>query len=193
MGLLLETIKIEDGVIFNLSYHQQRVNQTRKKLFNLTNILNLEKNISPPSKGVYRCRILYDLTIKNIEYIPYKIKDITSLKIVSSSLEYKFKYKNRKLFDILLNIHNKVDDIIIEKDGYLTDISYANIAFYDTKKWITPQKPLLKGTMREKLINEGFLNPCNIQKEMLKDYTKIAILNAMVGFKVLTKIDPHTL
>ena len=190
MALLLESIKIKDGLIYNLFYHQKRVNYTRKSLFNAQDILELSKVINPPSKGVFKCRILYDLTLHKIEYIPYFPKKITSLTIISSSIEYQFKYKNRKIFDILLNKYNKTDDIIIEKDGLLTDTSYSNIAFYDTTQWITPRKPLLYGTYREKLLDDGFLSPQDIQPSMLKAYTKIALINAMIGFKIIKNLNP---
>ena len=191
MPILLETIKIEDGIVHNLHYHQERCNQSRQKLFNLNSILDLSLAIKPPKEGLFRCRILYDIIIHDIQYIPYTPKKISSLKIVSSSIEYQHKYHNRELFDMLLKIHNTVDDIIIKKDGYLTDISYANIAFYDKTKWVTPKMPLLEGTMRAKLIEEGFLHPLNITQEMLYGYTKIAIMNAMIGFKILTNIKPQ--
>jgi 4-amino-4-deoxychorismate lyase len=191
MALLLETIKIENGVIHNLNYHQERCNKSRQKLLNINKILDLSLAISPPKKGLFRCRILYDTIIHDIQYIPYIPKKIASLKIVSSTIEYQYKYQNRKIFDILLKIHNKVDDIIIKKDGYLTDISYANIAFYDGIKWVTPKKPLLKGTMRAKLLDEGFLHPINITPEMLQNYKQIAILNALIGFNILTDINPQ--
>ena len=183
--LLLETIKIDKGVIHNLPYHQERCNISRKKLYAAKDILRLEEYISPPPQGCYRCRIIYAQTIKSIEYIPYKPKEIQTFKIVPSTLEYTFKYANRDIFDALLQIHSDVDDIIIQKEGYITDTSIANLAFFDGKKWYTPSRPLLKGTMRQKLLNEGFLHTKPIQKEDLNHYSHVALMNAMLGFKIV--------
>ena len=186
--LLLETIKIEDGVIHNLPYHQARCTQSRQALYGATDILDLETNISPPPKGLYRCRILYKKNIRTIEYIPYVPKIISSLKIIASNVEYTYKYANRDALNSLLSRGKKYDDILIEKNGYLTDTSIANIAFYDGEQWITPQNPLLKGTMRQKLIDKGFLQTKQIKVDDISTYTQVALMNAMLGFEILKNI-----
>ena len=183
--LLLETIKIEDGEVSNLSYHQARCDESRKVLFDSKDILDLSSLIQAPSKGLYRCRILYAEKIHSIEYIPYTPKEIHKLKIITSDLVYDHKYANRDALNKLLQAQPDVDDILIEKEGYLTDTTIANIAFYDGEQWLTPEKPLLKGTMRAKLLDEGFLHTRNIKKEEITDYTHVALMNAMIGFKIL--------
>lgn len=188
MPLLLETIRIEDGQIHNLSYHQARCDQSRQILFHSTDTLDLSSIIDAPKAGVYRCRIVYGISLHSVEYIPYVPKEITSLRIVSSDIDYRFKYADRKALDALLLANKDVDEVIIEKNGYLTDTTIANIAFYDGSQWFTPEVPLLKGTMRAKLIEEGFLQTKNIQREDLAEYTQVALMNAMIGFKIINPI-----
>ncbi len=183
--LLLETIRIEDGEVFNLSYHQARCDESRKSLFASTNRLNLSSVIQAPHKGLYRCRILYNEKIHSIEYIPYILKEMHILKIISSDLEYTHKYANRDTLNKLLQSHTDADEIIIEKNGYLTDTTIANIAFYDGQQWFTPEKPLLKGTMRAKLLDDKFLHTKKIRKEDISNYTQVALMNSMIGFKIL--------
>ncbi len=187
--LLLETIKIEDGEVSNLSYHQSRCDESRKALFSSTDSLDLSSLIQAPPTGLYRCRILYNEKMHSVEYIPYTPKEIHRLKIVSSDLEYDHKYANRDTLNTLLQEQPKADDILIEKHGYLTDTTIANIAFYDGKQWFTPEKPLLKGTMRAKLLDEGFLHTRKIKKENLNNYTQVALMNAMIGFKILNNFN----
>jgi len=184
-SLLLETIKIEDGEVSNLSYHQARCDESRKALFHSTDTLDLSSLIQAPQKGLYRCRILYDKKMHSVDYIPYVAKEIHNLKIISSNLTYNYKYANREALNTLLQNQKDIDEIIIEKEGYLTDTTMANIAFYDGKTWFTPENPLLKGTMRAKLLDEGFLHTRNIKKEEIHDYTQVALMNAMIGFKIL--------
>ncbi len=186
--LLLETIKIEKGEVRNLIYHQNRCNYSRQKLFNSTNILDLQNVIQKPPSGLFRCRILYNEKIHSVEYIPYTEKKIQTLKIIPANIDYSFKYANRDTLNTLLSSHNPIDDIIIEKEGYITDTTIANIAFFDGKQWFTPLKPLLEGTMREKLLREGSLKTKEIKKEDLSHYTQVALINAMIGFKILTNI-----
>jgi len=183
--LLLETIKVEDGTVFNLHYHQKRCNTSRQKLYQSDDILDLSSVLSPPKKGLYRCRVIYAAKIKSIEYIPYAPKIISKFKIVSSELSYDLKYANRISLDTLLLTHQDVDEVIIEKDGYITDTTFSNIAFYDSKEWVTPSQPLVHGTMRQKLIDEGLLQPKIIKKDDIKNYTNVALINAMIGFKIL--------
>ena len=188
---LLETIRCEDGKIYNLSYHQDRCTQSRKELYSSTDILDLASFILPPKHGLFRCRIIYAEKIKHIQYIPYVSKEIHTLKVVSSSLDYHLKYADRNTINTLLSSHKDADDIIIEKQGYLTDTSIANIAFFDGKYWVTPAKPLLKGTMRQKLIDEGFLHTKQISKKDLDTFTQVALINAMIGFKILNHCNIH--
>lgn len=186
--LLLETIKIEEGEVSNLPYHQARCDESRKILFNSTDTLTLSSLIQAPPKGLYRCRILYDKQIRSIEYIPYSPKGMYRLKIVPSDLEYEHKYANRDALNKLLQMHSDADDILIEKHGYLTDTTIANVAFYNGKQWFTPENPLLKGTMRAKLLKKGFLHTRNIKKEEIGNYTHVALMNAMIGFKIINPI-----
>lgn len=188
--LLLETIKIEDGKIYNLVYHQDRCTKSRQILFGSSDILDLSSFIDAPKTGVYRCRIVYGKVLHSIEYIPYTPKEIQSLKIVSSEIEYSLKYTKRDALNALLGSNKDVDEVIIEKEGCLTDTTISNIAFFDGKKWVTPVKPLLEGTMRAKLIDEGLLHPREIRKEDLQNYSKVALMNAMIGFKILN-IEPY--
>lgn len=186
--ILLETIKISDAEVSNLFYHQERCTKSRKKLFGSKDTLSLGSFINPPSLGTWRCRVLYAQNIKSIEYIPYIEKAIHTLKIIPSSLEYSHKYANRDALTALVASQDEYDDILIEKEGYITDTSIANIAFYDGEQWFTPSKPLLEGTMRANLLDKGFLKTTNIRKEELACYTQVALMNAMIGFKVIKDI-----
>ncbi len=184
---LLETIKIEDGQVINIEWHNRRCNKSRLELFDEKKLLNLEEFIEAPQKGLYRCRILYDSEINSVEYIPYTPKKIKSFKIVKSNINYSYKYSDREELNELLD--NAYDDIIIEKNSLLTDTTIANIAFYDGKQWSTPINPLLEGTLREKLLSEEFLILKNIKSEDIKNYSHFALMNAMIGFQIQKNIN----
>jgi len=184
LPLLLETIKISEGEIHNLSYHQKRCDKSRLDLYHTTDIFSLKSIIHPPKSGLYRCRIVYGIKLQSIEYIPYQEKEIKTLKIVNTDLIYNHKYANREALNSLHTLHPSVDDILIEQDGYIKDTTIANIAFFDGTTWFTPKKPLLAGTMRAKLLDEGFLHTKDIRKEDIPHYSQIALMNAMIGFKI---------
>ena len=185
MPLLLETIKVEDGKAEDLLYHQKRFDKSRQDLFENAMEIDLSTVIKAPATNLYRCRILYDTDIRSIEYIPYRPKVIQSLKVVASNIEYTYKYANRDAFNALFQAHPNVDEIIIEKEGLITDTTISNLAFYDGGQWFTPENPLLQGTMRAKLLDEKFLLETPIQKKDIEKYSHVALMNAMIGFKIL--------
>ncbi|HHD81834.1 MAG TPA: hypothetical protein ENK82_08170 [Campylobacterales bacterium] len=183
MLLLFETLKIEDGKIFNVKWHNKRLNKSRKELFNLSTELDLLDYLtSPPSLGLYRCKVIYNETILSVEYFPYQAKLFKNFQIRPSQIRYDYKYLNREELESLKN--NPFDDVIIEKEGFLTDTSIANIAFYDRENWLTPKTPLLEGTTRARLLQKGFLKASPIKKEMIKNYTYFALMNSMIGFSI---------
>ncbi|HIP52359.1 MAG TPA: hypothetical protein EYG94_09760 [Campylobacterales bacterium] len=179
--MLFETIKVEEGKVFNLKWHNLRLNKSRKELFSSLSTIDLKDFISPPPTGLYRCKIIYNDEIQSVKYFPYQAKTFQTLKIVKSQISYKYKDTNRLDFQELLGEYN---EIIIEKDDLLTDTSIANIAFFDGEKWLTPHTPLLEGTTRARLIEEGFLKLENIKKENIKNYSHFALMNAMIGFRI---------
>jgi len=181
--MLFETIKIEDGKVFNIEWHNKRFNKSRQELLNLSNELNLLDYIStPPTLGLYRCKVVYDKNIISVDYFPYQTKVFKTFKITPSEINYDYKYFNREVFDSLKS--DGFDDIIIEKNGFLTDTFIANIAFYDGAHWLTPKVPLLEGTTRAHLLQEGFLKEYPIKKERIKNYTFFALMNSMIGFSI---------
>ena len=47
MSLFIETIRIENGRIHNLSYHNRRMNETRRNVLCQTDVLDLNDYIRP--------------------------------------------------------------------------------------------------------------------------------------------------
>jgi len=181
--MLFETIKIEDGNLFNLKWHNQRLNQSRQQLFGLSDTLNLLDYLEhSPQSGLYRCKVIYNSSIQSVEYFPYTPKKFHSFKVVPSNLDYGFKYLDRTELDALHS--DKSDEVIIEKEGLLTDTSIANIAVFDGQRWLTPESPLLQGTTRARLLEENFLSLHTIRKENLKNYSHFALMNSMIGFSI---------
>lgn len=178
----LETILCDRGIAHNLFYHQQRLNATLQK-FNIETHYTLSELISPPDQALYRCRFLYDSTSYHIEYHPYIFKKITSLRLIhDDTLEYSSKYSDRNVLNKLFDTRDGCDDILIIKNGFLTDTTTANIALLINNQWLTPNTPLLEGTTRSRLIHEGKIFPAPLSVSDLLGAQKIALMNAMIGF-----------
>jgi len=180
--VFLETIKILDGVALHLEYHQERLN----KALDTTNNYNLYDLIEPPRDGLYRCRIVYDTKELKIEYLPYTKREIKTLKlVVNDTIEYANKYANRDEINQLVNLKENCDDILIAQNGLVLDTSIANIAFFDGREWFTPKTPLLKGTCRARLLDEGKIIEKDISVQEIKSFKKIALMNAMIDFDII--------
>ncbi len=189
--IFLETIRAVDGEVFNISYHQERYESVLEK-FNISDRQNLKEFIKPPKTGIYRCRLTYDLSKEphtlGVTYHDYKKREIGSLKLVyEDNIDYSLKSACRNELDALYGLRGKCDDILIVKNSLITDTTIANIAFYDSKRWVTPAFPLLKGTTRERLLQDGKIFEENIYVDDLKHFSKVALMNAMVDFDIITK------
>lgn len=187
MSLLIETIKVIDGALQNLMYHNARLNRSRKELFNCNDYIDIDKSIKVPpeyAKGIYRCTITYEREITDQRFIEYSIKKISSLKLVEDELvEYSHKYADRSRINGLLDKKEDCDEIIIVKNGLVTDTSFTNIIFYDGAKWVTPLHPLLKGTKRQKLLDEREIEEAEISVNNLKRFSKACLINAMLDIE----------
>jgi 4-amino-4-deoxychorismate lyase len=185
-----ETIKAVDGEIFNLLFHQERYESVLKH-FGIKDVQDLSLYLNPPKNGLYRCRVVYEIFKDfyniDVEYYEYKKKNINSLKLINSDISYEFKSTSRAEIDELYAFRDGCDDILIVKNSLLTDTSIANIAFFDSTKWITPAQPLLRGTTRERLLVEGKIVEAEIFVDDLVNFSKVALMNAMIDFDIIQK------
>lgn len=180
--LLFETIRCQDGLAAYLDYHQKRLTSSLQCLGSKIHF-DLQALITPPNIGVYRCRFIYDAASYRIEYHPYSARKISSLRlVVDNTIHYPLKYTHRDTLNYLFELRDGCDDVLIVKDGILKDTTIANIALHIDGQWLTPQSPLLYGTTRARLIDEGLLMPALLTPDDLLNTKKVALMNAMVGF-----------
>ncbi len=193
MFRLLETIKIRNRQILNLKYHNERMNRSGKELFGSTDIISLNDIVSIPdylTDEVYKCRIIYNPDIESIEFERYTKKKIQTLKLVEcNDIEYSHKFANRSALNELKKRKGIYDEILIVKNGFITDTTFSNIIFFDGRDWITPSTPLLKGTKREQLINEGKIREAQIRLKDLQNFQSGKLINAMLDFDNSESID----
>ena len=187
-SLLIETIRIQNGRVRHIKYHNERCNLSRKSLFGAKNTIDLRRYIdtSKASNPEVKCRITYDNKVRKVEYEAYTIRPITSLRYLEiGDYKYPHKFADRSQLKKFFNQRGKKDDILMIQNGLITDTYYANVALLKGEKWYTPKTPLLKGSCRARLLKEGKIIEANIRIDQLKDYEMISIFNAMISFKKL--------
>ena len=183
MCLLFETIRVEKGLPLHLAWHERRMNRSVCEIWGETILFALRPVIYVPEElltGVVRCNIMYGPDIRSITFKKYEKRIIRSLKLIHcDSVNYHVKYTNRELLESLFMLRGESDEIIVVKNGLITDSSISNLIFFDGKNWYTPAKPLLKGTCRDRLVAEGRLIERDIPPGDLDRFTGCKLINAM--------------
>lgn len=190
MCQLIETIKIANRQFQNLPYHNARLNRSRKELLGIREEVNIEDWIKIPESvgnGVYRYTLTYGKEVVKIDVQPYTIRKINSLKLVANDdIDYSYKYADREELNRLLAMKQDCDEILIVKNNVITDTSFSNVICLDGNTWVTPKYPLLKGTKREKLLQNGLIKEAEISVDDLNRFQKIGLINAMLEIGDIT-------
>jgi 4-amino-4-deoxychorismate lyase len=184
MCQFIESIKIVDGSPINLNYHNERLNRTRRHFWK-SKAIKLREYVNPQKRqGIYKARVVYgENGIEQIAYIPYKMRKICDLRIITTAIvNYPYKSVDRSGITKLLEDKGHSDDILIIKNGLISDTSFTNVALYDGETWYTPKHPLLKGTKRAYLIDKNIISEKDIHMEELFNYKAIRLFNAMIEF-----------
>jgi 4-amino-4-deoxychorismate lyase len=181
---LLETIRFENGTYHRLDAHERRMRESRRALFGCTDPVELERALDahrPSGPSRFKCRILYGRRIGTVECAAYRVRRIETLRIVPiDSIDYSRKYADRSALEAAKARAGGCDEIIISVDGKLTDTTYSNIALFDGRQWLTPDTPLLAGTMRAWLIESGAIITAPIRVSDVGRFETVSLINAML-------------
>lgn len=187
---LFETLCIEQQQIKNCAYHQQRYEralyqfygESAVKIYDLFEIIHLQPeflNLTP----LTRCRIDYNATTFQIQFFPYQRRKIATFQpVICDDIDYSLKFTDRTLLNRLLAQRGDCDEIMIIKQGKVTDCSIGNLAFRLGEHWFTPDSPLLAGTQRRYLLEQGILQEIPIFVEDVLKFDEIRVINAMNGW-----------
>ncbi len=194
MFRFIETIRVENKKCLHLTLHEQRLNHTRRTFFGDVQDIDLKSVINFPeslTQSIYKCRIVYGLNIESITFDFYVIKNIHSLKLITDdTIDYSFKFEDRSRFNQYLT-YKSADEILIIKNGFVTDTSFSNIVFFDGIKWITPSTYLLNGMQRQQLLQQGAMIEEEIKPSDLKYFRFAKLINAMLDLDTSPSIDIH--
>lgn len=186
-----EAIKLKDGKLHNLSYHQARIDKTQAEFGGERIILSDVFSAIPEHarNRLFKCRVVYSNLIEKVEYLPYFFRQIKKVSVViDNEIDYSFKYTDRKRLDALLK-KSVCDDIIIIKQGFVTDAFSSNLVFESKEGLFTPDKCLLQGTKRQFLLDTKKIRERRITINDIKLYHRIHFINAMINLEDNVCID----
>ena len=185
---LFESICVENYQIKLSEFHQKRMDNSCLKLFNVKNKWSIKKifeSLKIESKNKYKLRINYSQSKYSISLNKYFKKKISSLQCLElNDYSYDLKYTDRSIIEKNYKLKSLSDDILIIKNGLVTDSSYCNIVFFDGLRWITPKYPLLKGVQRNFLLKNKKIFEKKIKINQIPNYKSFVLINSMIEFNI---------
>lgn len=179
----LETIKIVDGRFLNLDRHLDRMRKCCDDMFgeSLSFVIDNTEIPFDMRTGTVKCRIVYNRSVLDVSYSSYSPRRIDSLRVVHcNDIDYHYKYADRWCLERLLELKDGCDDILIIKNGFVTDTSYSNVAFSDGDNLFIPKTYLLNGCKRRFLIENDMAREIAITYGDIKSFSTIHLINAML-------------
>lgn len=191
--LCFETICVENRRLKNLSYHETRLNKTRRELWGYADAWNLNALLRVPDdvdESMHKCRLAYSKEVDHIKWEPYSRREIRKIRrVYDDKIDYQYKYDDRDALNTLFLQRGDADEILIIKNGLVTDSNYCNVAFFDGTRWLTPASPLLPGTQRALLLDEGMIETAEIRESDIGKFSRIRLFNAMVDWAQAATLD----
>ncbi|MDE6330184.1 MAG: aminotransferase class IV [Muribaculaceae bacterium] len=188
--MLLETIRIVAGEFCNTDLHLERMHRSTMELYGCAAPTpDFDPALIPESlrAATAKCRILYDADSYTMEFHPYTPRTVRSLRFTEANdIDYHLKYADRSALDSLAQKKGDADEILIVNQGLVSDTTYSNIICIGAEgRWLTPRRPLLRGVMRQWLLNSGVVEEADITPEMLRPgnsagISAVVMINAML-------------
>lgn len=186
MSPCIESIKLLDGELPLIEWHERRFRETSANIFLIKRRKTLTQYLEKydlPKNGLYKIRVVYSKRNVKIEWGKYQLAVHRSVELRNDNeILYSIKSENRAA----LNRHKKetqADDFIIVKNGKLTDAWYSNVALLKKGKWYTPSSKLLNGVKRQALLFNETLIETEILASDISSFEQIAFINAMRDFE----------
>ena len=183
----IETIKISEGYPCHLEFHLRRMQETLQSMGKLMPELPADLFLPPAGlrNGVVKCRVVYDSAgICEVEFAAYTPRVIRTLKVVDDDdIVYPYKSADRSVLIKLYEKRDGCDDVLIVKNGFLTDTSYSNVVLSREGEFYTPDTYLLNGTKRRFLLQQGLIRECPVCVADLHTYDRVYLINAMLDLE----------
>ena len=184
---LFESIGVIDGQVQHASWHEKRYVKSFITYFKRPPVKPLLEGIDIPNayqKGKVKLRISYNENQREWCFSNYAFSPIAHLQLVEdNAINYELKWEDRVLLSELYQKRGDADDVLIVRNGLLTDTSYGNIAFRKNGGWFTPDKPLLEGTARARLLAQGKISSTPISLENYTEFEVFKMINALRDFE----------
>ena len=183
---LFESVCIANGEIQNGTYHESRFKSSFYALFGFEAKYSLFDNLNLPLIDTsLKCKLRIEYNEIGVKWTvsEYVNKIPTSLLLLKDDeIDYRLKYTDRKQLNHSYQQKGDFEDVLIIKNGFITDATYSNILFTDGHKIITPSTSLLQGTCRTRLLTEEIITEAPINADSIHLFESFQLINALNDF-----------
>ena len=147
----------------------------------------------------YRLTLEYSLAgLSAIRLVPYCKRTIHALRPLPlpDGFEYSYKYSDRSFFQqVKAELPDDEEPLFVRPDGTITDTSFTNVLTETEAGYLTPTRPLLKGTQREGLLRAGLIAEADdLTLSTLHSKAKaILLINALLPLEEALRLPPEAL
>ncbi|MBF1380771.1 MAG: hypothetical protein HXN13_04175 [Porphyromonadaceae bacterium] len=147
----------------------------------------------------YRLTLEYSLAgLSAIRLIPYCKRTIRALRpiLLPDGFDYSYKYADRRFFErVKAELASDEEPLFVRPDSTITDTSFTNVLIETEAGYLTPTRPLLKGTQREGLLRAGLIAEADgLTLSTLRSRAKaILLINALLPLEEALRLPPEAL
>ena len=147
----------------------------------------------------YRLTLEYSLArLSAVRLVPYCKRTIRALRPIPlpDGFEYSYKYADRSFFErVKAELISDEEPLFVRPDGTITDTSFTNVLIETEAGYLTPTRPLLKGTQREGLLRAGLIAEADdLTLSTLRSKAKaILLINALLPLEEALRLPPEAL
>ena len=133
-----------------------------------------------------------------IRLVPYCKRTIRALRPLPlpDGFEYNYKYADRRFFErVKAELADDEEPLFVRHDGTITDTSFTNVLIETEAGYLTPTRPLLRGTQREGLLRAGLIAEADdLTLSTLRAKAKaILLINALLPLEEALRLPPEAL
>lgn len=190
----IETLAVKGGLAVSARRHLARMLQTLEAFGAPSPSLVLEeaercitsclRTLSGEAcQQIHRLTLTYTPRgIEAVRLIPYRRRSVRRLVPIElpTDFDYTYKYADRSFFtEMSSRLGADEEPIFYRSSGELTDTTFTNVVLDLPEGLMTPRHPLLAGTRRASLLDEGRIQEADLVLEDLRRSRAVYLINAL--------------
>lgn len=208
----LETLGLRGGLPHELELHRDRVRRTLLHAGGTPEGHPLLEELLPErlvarvraelgegyrAEQLYRLSYSYDretlCELRCLACVPRQLGQLVLWEL-PEGFDYSYKYADRSFFEaVQAELAQGESPLFVRPDGSLSDTSYTNIVLWTAAGYRTPERPLLEGTERRRLLEAGRISAAPLGVDDLSACRGVYLINAMMPLESAPLLPPPEL